>query len=101
MIDASRVDPPRHVGMTKERLDLGGKDEDPARLRPEQRLLPDAIAHEEQPRLLRVPERDRELPVQAMDEVEPVLLVEVRDRLGVAARLEAVPGPERAPLAAP
>ena len=55
-----------------------------------ERLDPVAVSGEHEPPLARVPERDREHPAQPPREVEPVLLVEVDEHLGVAVRAEAV-----------
>ena len=58
-----------------------------------ERLDPVRIASEHQPPALRVPERDREHPAQPLGEALAVLLVQVHEHLGVAARREPVPGP--------
>ena len=55
-----------------------------------QRLHPEPVAREQQPLPLRVPEREREHPAEVLDAVVAVLLVEVHDHLGVAARGEPV-----------
>ena len=60
----------------------------------EERLLADAVAGEEQTLAALVPEGEREHPVEMPDAVDPVLLVQVDDHLGVALGREAV-----APLA--
>ena len=57
-----------------------------------ERLDPVAVAREHEAAPPRVPDRDREHPAQPLGEAEPVLLVEVDERLGVAARAELVPG---------
>ena len=55
-----------------------------------ERLDPVAVSGEDEPPLSGVPEPDREHPAQPPREVEPVLLVEVDEHLGVAVRAEAV-----------
>jgi hypothetical protein len=53
--------------------------------------LPGAVAREEEPLAARVPDREREHPVEALDEGLAELLVEVDDHLAVRARAEGVP----------
>ncbi len=53
--------------------------------RPDERLLAEPVAREHEPAAWAVPERDREHPLEALDEARPVFLVEVRDHRRVAA----------------
>ena len=57
-----------------------------------ERLDAEAVAREHEPALARVPDRHGEHTAQAGGEVEPVLLVEMGDHLGVAVAREAVAG---------
>jgi hypothetical protein len=52
-----------------------------------------AVAREHEPAPPRVPDRDREHPAQPLGEAGPVLLVQVDERLGVAACPQHVPRP--------
>src|SRR5207302_8663917 len=61
-----------------------------AELRPQERLLAEAVAREHEPVSAGVPERDREHPVEALDERGPVLLVEVRDHRCVSPAADVV-----------
>ena len=55
-----------------------------------ERLDAEPVAREHQPAARGVPEREREHASQRRDEVGALLLIEVDDHLGVAARAEAV-----------
>ena len=65
-------------------------------LRPEERLLAEAVAGEQEPLAARVPEREREHAVEVLDEAVAVLLVEVRERRRVAGARERVAAGARA-----
>ena len=54
------------------------------KLRVEQRLLAEPVAHEHEPLARAVPQRDREHPLEVLREVEAPLLVGVRDQRRVA-----------------
>src|SRR5690606_1103943 len=55
------------------------------------------VTHQQQALAISVPERERELAVQLLDEAIAELLVQMDDDLGIGARIEAVPlGFERA-----
>ena len=56
-----------------------------------ERLDPVAVAREYEPTPPRVPDRDREHPAQPLGEAGPVVLVEMDERLGVAASAQLVP----------
>ena len=86
VVEVGRDEPAR-----EEALELGREDEEVAADRVVDRLDPEAIAgyHAALPRL--IPDRDAEHPAQLLCEHRPVLLVEVRQDLGVAAAREAVP----------
>ena len=58
-----------------------------------ERLDPVAVSGEDEPALRPVPERDGKHAAQALRKIEPVLLVEVDEHLGVAMSREGVPGP--------
>ena len=75
----------------EDRLDLGAEEELPFVEGIEQGLLSDTIPHEKKPFAPFVPEGDREHPLEVTDEIEPVILVEMDDRLRVAVRRESVP----------
>ena len=47
--------------------------------------MPEPVAREHEPAARAVPERDREHPLEPLDEARPVLLVEMRDHRRVAA----------------
>ena len=76
-----------------QRLHLGGEGQPGLGLGQVERLLPHPVAGQHQPPPRPVPERDREHAAQVLDEARPVLLVEVDDRLAVAAGGEAVATP--------
>ena len=76
----------------RQRAQLGGERELVAGLAVVERLDPVAVAREDEAVSLGVPEGDREHAAQPVREALPVLLVEMDEHLGVAARREAVPG---------
>jgi hypothetical protein len=77
--------------MGKEGLHLGAEQNRTVGQRPmEQRSDTDAVARQHEPAQPTIPERYRELPIQLLHEVEPLLLVEVDERLRVAMRSELV-----------
>jgi hypothetical protein len=59
--------------------------------RVQERLLADAVTGQDEPRAPGVPQREREHPMQPLDEARAVLLVEVRDHGRVAASAHVVP----------
>src|SRR5439155_17408170 len=75
----------------EERLRLRGEEEAVGRRGVAERLLAEAVARQDQATAASVPQRQAEHPVEEIDEVEPVLLVEVRQHLGIAPGSEAVP----------
>jgi hypothetical protein len=90
-VDRLAVDLARDLVVGQQRGHLGGEAEDAVAQAVEERLLADAIARDQALLPARVPEREREHPVQPLDAVDAVLLVEVRDDLGVAVCRQRVP----------
>ena len=83
--------PARLDAHREERLRLR-RDQDAARsLRVDERLDPEAIARRDEPPAPRVPEDERDLAAEVLDERVAVLLVEMDDELAVAPGAEAVP----------
>ena len=99
-VELRGVDLTAHAGQLQERLHLGGECER-AVLEPrvDERLLAHVVAREDEPLARRVPERDREHPGEAVGELEPVLLVQMRDHGRVAGAADVVPGQLHAQLA--
>ena len=84
-VERGRVELPPHTGHEEERLELGGEGEAAAgQQHVVQRLLADAVAGEEEPLALAVPDRDREHAGERRREVGAALLVHVRDHGRVA-----------------
>src|SRR6185436_2054134 len=73
-----------------EGLDLRREPDATLRCTIEHRPDSDSIACQDETSRSRVPERDGELAVQSADEVEPVLLIEMDDHLGVRPRRKPV-----------
>ena len=95
---------PHRVGLGRgqhpqQRLQLAGEVETRALAGPEERLLPEAVAGEEQPAFARVPEREGEHPAQPGDERGPARSAAREQHFGVRVGAERVrPGqlvPER------
>ena len=63
----------------------------------EERLLAGPVTRQKQRPLARIPEREREHPVERLDRLVPALLVEVQDCLGVTLAAEPVPRLELLP----
>ena len=74
-----------------ERLHFRAEGEPSRRLRVVERLDAHAVAHEDEPAKAAVPEGDSEHAAQMAHELQPVLLVEVHDRLRIPVRAEAMP----------
>ena len=85
------VEVARRRRMLEDRLDLGAEEHALRQQRVVQRLDAEPIAGEEELAPARVPDREGEHPVQALDARGALLLVEVDDRLGVGRGPEAVP----------
>ena len=85
------VDLARDLAVLQQRAHLRREGQRSVVERVEQRLLADAVARQQQLLAAPVPEREREHAVQVLDAGGAVLLVEVRDHLGVALRREVVP----------
>ena len=77
----------------RQRPQLGGELDLAADVAVVERLDPVRVAREHEPAALRVPERDGEHAAQPLGEALAVLLVQVDEHLGVAARREPMPGP--------
>ena len=81
--------------MHQERLRLGGEEQRPRQARVVERLLPEAVAGEQEPSPRAVPEREGEHALEALEAGGPLLLVGVEDHLGVRPRREEVsPSPQ-------
>src|SRR5919204_115428 len=76
----------------RERTQLGREGEIAAGSAVVERLDPEAVACQDEPAPLRIPERYREHPAQALGKAQAVLLVQMEDHLGVAVRAEHVDG---------
>src|SRR5688572_18311564 len=50
----------------------------------------DTVAHQHEAASRPIPQGDRELPVEIVDEVQPALFIEMHDRFGVAVRAKRV-----------
>ena len=85
--ESSALAYPRHF---LERLGLGGERKPPPVGRVVERLHPEPVADEHEALPWCVPDRDREHPVEVVDEVQTMLLVEMEDRLAVPGGLEPV-----------
>jgi len=86
--DGPLVDLGGHRRVFDDRLDLRAEEETPADIRPVERLLAYAIACEEQTFARRVPESEREHPVEEPQTSLSMARVEMQDHLGVAVRAE-------------
>src|SRR5438045_1071364 len=80
----------RNAGMLQERFYFGSKDEEVFPDVVVNRLHAQAIAYEQQPPPLAVPQRKREHSTEIAHAVVAVLFVSVDDGLGVGLRLELV-----------
>ncbi len=80
----------RDVRMSEEGLDFRRERDEPVRTVDEQRLLAGPIARDRQATVALVPDRQREHPVELVDGVGALLLVQVDDRFRVALRSEPV-----------
>ena len=89
LADRDGIDLGAQSAMRQQRFHLGAEQDRAVRKRRmEQRPDADAVAHQHEPAARSIPQRDRELPVQLVDEVQPALFVEMHDRFGVAVRAE-------------
>jgi hypothetical protein len=91
VVERGEVEARFHRAGRKERLDLAAEVQAAAALRVMQRLLPGAVAREQQRPSRLVPQRDAEHAAKAPERVFAPRLVRMHDRLGVARRVEAVP----------
>ncbi len=95
------VDLARHRRVGQDRLRLAREADDAVLQAPGERAPAHPVAGDHQSAAPLVPQADGPVALERVDEVDPVLLVEVRDHLGVGLRREAVAallelGPERA-----
>ena len=74
------------IGISHDRVQLRGERQRSISLGIEQRLLAQAVTCEHEPPPPAVPHGKAEHPMQIVDELGPLLLVEVDDHLGVRAR---------------
>jgi hypothetical protein len=98
LVDGAVIDFRRGFGKSaQQRMHFGSEGEAVLQAAIEQRLLPGAVAGEQQPVLARIEERKGEHSGQAAHAIAPVLLVEVEDHLAVAPRAERVTPGEKLP----
>ncbi len=83
----------RHVGILEDGLDLRSEGDAGRGHRVVERLHAEPIAHEQQPAVRLVPQREREHPAEAIHRAVAPLLVCVDDHFGVRLRAEAVAEP--------
>ncbi len=86
MIELLFVDIGRHRWMLEDRLDLRSENEAAVLVIEIKRLHADAIAHEHELLRARVPQRDRVITFDVVNEVEAAFFVEVQDRFRIGAR---------------
>src|SRR6185436_4326924 len=79
--DRGEVDVARQAAEREQPLDLGGEVQAAARLAKVERLLPEAVAREEQALFPRVPDGEGELAAQALDARRPPALVGTQQHL--------------------
>src|SRR5262249_15636893 len=94
LVDRLRIEIPLARASCDERVELGRECQLAVPLDVEQRLLPESIAREEETSALRVPDRERELALDRMQELWAVVLVEVDEHLRVRLGDECVPALE-------
>ena len=87
--NSNRVELAPSGRMAEQSLALGREADVTVVLGEEERTDPEAVPREQRLTGLAVPDRDREVAVQAAEEVEPPLGVRLRDHLGVGRRREA------------
>ena len=75
-----------HQSTGENRLDLRSEQQGAVRPAPVERLDAEPIAHEQEPPLRRVPDREREHAAEALDALVAPLLVRMDDRLGIGPR---------------
>src|SRR5262249_49972285 len=94
LVDRTGIDREAISGGEPDALDVAREVEPVAKIRIEERLLPQPVPRKEQPLARSIPESESEHPVQAGVE-EPLrspFLVRMNDDLGVGPRSEAMPG---------
>ena len=91
LVDGAVIDFRRRVGKSRQqRVHFRGEGDAVRQAAIEQRLLPGAVAREQEPVLARIEEREGEHSGQAPHAIGPVLLVQMEDHLAVAPRPERV-----------
>jgi len=85
-----RIEPAWQLWRCKRGFDSRSKYKSIAGFAIEQWADPDPVARQQQPLTSLVPQRDRELPVEAMQKVVAVLLIGMHQNLSVAVRRETV-----------
>ena len=91
MIKRVFIDLGSHRGMLKNRFNFRGEDEATVLLVKIERLYADAIAHQHQLFLPRIPECNRVVTFEVMNKVQTAFFVEMEDCFGVCAGRVAVP----------
>src|SRR5262245_16146776 len=85
-----QIDAPLDLRVDDQRFQFGGEDERARGPRKIERLFARPVARDEQAPPALVPKREREHPVQMVDEVIAMILVKVNNDLGVRMRAESV-----------
>ena len=100
LVEEAPAQPRFDVAMSEQRLDLRGKQDPLALAREEQRLDPEAVAREMQDLGAPIPEREREHPVQAAEDLLAPLEVGAQDHFRVGPSAKDMTRASRAPRAA-
>src|SRR5207302_3043025 len=87
------IELPARLRMPEQGLRLGGEAEIPSVFGQKERPNPETVACEHELAALAVPDRDREVAVEAGETTHAPFLVRVRDHLGVRGRGEVVAAP--------
>ena len=90
VVETVRIELPRHVRVSEERLDLRSEQQPACGHRVEERTHADPIAREEQRTGSSVPDAERPLPIELAHGIGAFFFVEVQDRLGVGSRAKAM-----------
>ena len=85
------VQAPRHVAELEDGLHLGGEEKPTGLAADVQWLFADAVAAQDEPFAVCVPQSESKHPAQPAEEIESLFLVEVNNDLGVRSCAEAVP----------
>ena len=92
LVDRRGIDFARHARRREDRLELRSEDEPLRRVRVVEGLLSQPVARGEEAAARRVPDGEREHPVQARDAIRSPDRVRLEEDLAVGARREDVPG---------